>query len=477
MAILMRASRDESGWMARRVFVWSLLLGTLYALVTPPFAASDETEHLARAYALSAGELRVASDARGAYLRVPAAFAEQAERYGQVIAGVHERVNLRELFADLASRAGLVDTHRLAVALPVRGPLAYAPQLPVLLVSRALALPPLWSLYLARLAGVLSFALLASWALGREPVLAWLWFALALMPALLGQAAAATPAGLTLGLAFAFSLLLLRGALSGAERLCVRERWTLIALLVALVACAPACLTFALALPALRGREEETFAQRARYPLAAFGLALGVLALSAWLSEGVAGLTLSAQSGAQLASVARHPLAALSAWLRDLFQHSTEYASQLLIVREGLSKQMRFSAGLMATIYAQLLLWLAIGALYAQQSRQRVQPLARWLAASVVAYCGAVFLAAYLSADTPGSARLASVYGRAFMPAAPAASVVLASLGHPIARRWLLREDGKRVRIAVLAVNLLCLVVLFGRYYAAPVWPYLIWRD
>jgi uncharacterized membrane protein len=477
----MRHAATESRLLVRRFLVLALSFGALYAIVTPGFSASQEPEHFLRAYALSRGQLRIERDGEGAYGAAPDSFATYVERYGRVHEGTHDRVALSQLARDLITRDASTEPTRTALTRPLGSPFGYAAVLPAIWLARVLDLPVLGHVYLARFASVLAFALLGAWGLtflaargsAREQnfeALSWVFLALALTPALLAQAASLSPDGLTLGLSFLFFASLARGAFSREHTSTRIRRWRLIALFAALVACEPCCLSFALTLPFAEGARPR----KGAYLLCAVGAAACALLLARVASEGLGGLSLSGESAARLRFVLGHPLSTAGAFMSGVLLASADLLAQMLVVRDGLSQQMRFSAGLVATLYGQLLLLLTIGALHHVEERTpRSRRLTASLAAALVAYLFAVCLTAYLKDSALGAARLVGLYGRAFLPAAPLALIVLASLGHPIAQRFLLRSEGNRLRFVIIALNALCLLVLFGRYYAAPTWPYL----
>jgi hypothetical protein len=64
--------------------------------------------------------------------------------------------------------------------------------------------------------------------------------------------------------------------------------------------------------------------------------------------------------------------------------------------------------------------------------------------------------------------------GAAFIPLMPALLGILATFGKPVATRWWRKRNGYRILALATSLNLLCLLVLVGRYYAAvdPEWPY-----
>lgn len=450
----------------------ALVFGLLYGLVNPPFAASNELHHLARAYELSGGQVRVHEADGISFSEVPLGWRAAAERYISLPQRPSRRLSLPELRAALSEGAEIGQTWQLYNPLSAHSPLAYTALVPGLWLARGLSVPPLWALYLARLSGLALFCSLIYVALALRGDLAWPLAALALTPALLTQAGAAAPDSLTTALAFVFVALVEHSAPRVApvvERR--RARALLLAVYVGLVCCNPACALFGFALPLVAWSDTRPLA-RWGYTACAIVAACSAAAALAYLGTGRGPFELPPLAKAQLAWAAGHPLHMLNTLRRSLFRYLDDYTLQFFVVRDVLSAQMRFSAGVIATLEAQLIALLAIGC--ARGGAAAAPRKARWFALIALAFVGVVITEALLTSPKVGPGRLQNIYGRLLLPAGPLLLAALAHSWHPIARRWLVARGGLRVLSISAVLNLCWLLLLGARFYAAnePPWKY-----
>jgi hypothetical protein len=170
-----------------------------------------------------------------------------------------------------------------------------------------------------------------------------------------------------------------------------------------------------------------------------------------------------------------HPLDMLKAWARGVFREIDDYVIQFFVARDILSRQLRFSGGFITALYGELLLALTIGALHLpKEARAERHAAARWLAAASAAYAFAAFVLVHLTANEVGARHVRGMQGRFLLPVAPAMFGAMATLGHPIASRWLLHAKGSRALAVIVCLNVLCLMALVGRYYVPfeLSWPY-----
>jgi hypothetical protein len=451
----------------------ALVFGLLYGLVNPPFAASNELHHLARAYELSGGQVRARESDGNSFSVVPLAWAAAAERYISLPERPSRRLSLAELRAALSEAAEPGQTWQLYNPLSADSPLAYAALVPGLWLARVLSVPPLWAIYLARLSGLACFCALIYLALALRGDLAWPLAALALTPALLTQAGAASPDSLTAALAFVFVALVEHSAPRVAPIVGRRRaRALLLAVYVGLVCCNPTCALFGFALPVVAWSDTPRPLARWGYTACAIVAACGAAALLAYIGTGHGPLALPPLAKAQLTWAAGHPLDVLNTLRRSLFRYLDDYMLQFFVVRDVLSTQMRFSAGVIATLEAELIAVLAIGS--ARGGTAAAPHKARWFALTALAFVGLVIVQALLTSSKVGPGRLQNIYGRLFLPAGPLLLAALAHVGHPIARRWLLARGGVRVLTLSALLNLCWLLLLGARFYGAnePPWRY-----
>jgi hypothetical protein len=472
MAALAAALRDLDARSARRACVLALALGLLYAAVNPPFAASDELYHLARANELSLGRGReLESDGRS-YCDVPMEWRAAAQSYGSLPERRSLRVSRAELRKALTTAAEAHEPWHLEDPLSARSPVAYTALLPGLWLGRGLGLPPLSDVYAARVSGLLLWCALIYLALSVGAALAWSLLPLALTPALLAQAGAASPEGLTAGLAFLFVALLERITSAPSSPSSARERALLIGVFVLLVCCNPACLLFGLTLPLVAWSDApQRLARLGRAALVIAASSAGAAVLSD-LGTDQHPFALSPELEAQLGWAFSNPLELVAMVWRTLFRSIDDYVLQFFVVREVLSEQMRFSAGVVATLELELILLLALGS--ARGRSDALPHKARWLARAARRFNGGVFLQALVTSVKVGPGRLQNVYGRLFFAVGPLLVAALAYTGRPLARRWLLRRGGLRVFLVCAGLNLFWLFMLGARFYGPnrPPWKY-----
>jgi hypothetical protein len=173
-------------------------------------------------------------------------------------------------------------------------------------------------------------------------------------------------------------------------------------------------------------------------------------------------------ANAQLGWASSQPLSVLTTVGRSLFRYGDDYTLQFFVVREVLSGQMRFSGGAIATLQAELIVLLALGSARGGAHK------ARWFTLTLFLFVCVVFLQALLSSASVGPNRLQNIYGRLFFPIGPLLVAALAHTWHPIAQRWLLRNRGARALWISGVLNLLWVLLLGARFYAAnkPPWKY-----
>jgi uncharacterized membrane protein len=148
---------------ARSFVILTLLLGSLYAVVNPPFTVNDEKDHWLRVLEIGKGRLRSRADEQGAYYRLPRDYYELIKRYWNVPRDPHARVSVGDLAHDLTTPAEQPPRwmRRFANA-SAYSPVPYLPQLPAVWLARVSNLPPLWQVYLARLLSLSAYALIGA---------------------------------------------------------------------------------------------------------------------------------------------------------------------------------------------------------------------------------------------------------------------------------------------------------------------------
>lgn len=471
----MRSERSTPPWLARRFVVCALSLGLFYAFVNPPLAVNDERHHLIRVYKLSLGQPRAIVDEGGSYYEAPAAFSSLVDSYASIQGNPKARVDLDRLLMDLSSREGLDEIDRFRTKLADQFPLVYLPQTPAVWLARALGLPSIWHLYLGRLATLAAATLLLGWSVSIAGRLSWVFAALGLMPMTLTEISGLSADAMIIALSFLFFALVAKHSSPEEPAPDARQRGAILGLLALLALCKASCVLYALALPAIRFRDAD--GRHARLYFAGIALLIGSGVAFTWsyANRSLLGPTLVSPALEQAHWMLAHPLDTLKAWARGVFREIDDYVIQFFVVRDILSRQMRFSTGVIATLYCELLLALTIGALYLpKEARAERRAGARWLAAASASYAFALFLLVHLTVNEVGAAYVHGMQGRFLLPVAPAIFGAIATLGHPIGTRWLLHEKGSRALAIIVCLNVLCLLALVGRYYVpfALTWPY-----
>jgi uncharacterized membrane protein len=204
---------------ARRVFLpLAWIFGALYIFITPPFQVPDEYMHFYRSYQVSEGRLtayRVGTDI-GGYL--PRSLLELGDR---LPSGLQSDPNFHLHAGDIWSlRTIPLNPHdrKFAVfgAVSWHSPMNYLPQAAGIAIGRSFGLSPLWLLYCGRAGNLLSWSLLAWFAIRLIPIMDWTLLLLALMPMSLAQAASLSADATVNGVCFLFVAAAVRCALGNA---------------------------------------------------------------------------------------------------------------------------------------------------------------------------------------------------------------------------------------------------------------------
>lgn len=457
---------------AKLVLLLTLSLGTAYALLDPPFAGSEERERLALLAELADFKLTSAVDADRSS---PLEFEQLADKYEALANNPEARVDTRELAHDLALSASGTTSQRVPQPTPQVGRLADLPLLPGYLVGRLFGLSILGQLYLARIAGVIYFALLASWASAQAGRLGWAFFVLATLPMALLKAGSVAGEALSHGLSLVFFALIARTAyVPTAGALDPRARVIALASFAALVMCQPLMLTASLCFlplpadaamhPLLRGRR-----------LFLLALLVGGLSLLLWMLAD--GSPLTVEAGArrdQLQFMLTHPIRVLFGLARSLSLEIDTLLLEFAAFPAPLANMARFSGGAIALLGCELLLLSSLGVNRAPTGVSPDRPKRAWLVVSLVSYGVAASLSSLLTQGEGQASQLLELPTRTFALMAPALVLSLSATGRPGLAHFLLRSPRRRVLLPLLLINTLALATLVGRYFVAPEhrWPY-----
>jgi uncharacterized membrane protein len=205
--------------------VFSVLFGTLTAIIVPPLRGADEPAHLLRAYGLSRGEiLPFQTDEKGRKgILLPAALADdfaffQDARYKVGTPGFV----YGDALTDYMRRRSVVsaaEASRPPVLVLYEGsegytPAAYLPYIAAAALARLAGLDFLGTLYLMRFAGLAATTALIAYAITLAPSLGWAFLFIGMLPVSLYGRAVISADGCTLG----FTMLVLALGLAGTSR-------------------------------------------------------------------------------------------------------------------------------------------------------------------------------------------------------------------------------------------------------------------
>jgi uncharacterized membrane protein len=234
---------------------WALLVGSAISIVTPPMTGSDEPQHFTRAYQISTGSILTHRQGAqyGAYL--PQSLSVEETRLAE---DSYRDRNRTAFLKDL----GQSPPRGPAVFVPEQnnasyGPGAYVDYALAIAFGRLLGLSTLALLYVARLAGIVTYALLLMMAVRRMPLRPWVLAAVGLIPAALNQASTVSADGMTTVLSFLLVADVLR---LGLDRAAPRRRivveLAIVAMLLALAKPPYIALVLLFAVPAWRYRDQ-----------------------------------------------------------------------------------------------------------------------------------------------------------------------------------------------------------------------------
>ena len=286
------------------------VFGLAFVLVTPPYDAPDEHRHFGHAFLVAEGRLAPRAAGPGGEARVPASLLRLHPR----LAWQKPARPCRHDLAGISALAAIPLDPAQRVALDTRTPytpLAYLPYALPIALGRALGLPPVHLLRLARIGGLVAWCVLVGLAIRVAPVGKWVFVVLGLLPTAVFHGSSVSADGVTLGVAYLFLAVALHLALSPDIRVTRRESAWLLSLGAALACVKPGYAPLALAVLAIPADRFPT--PRARRMLWVAVAAAVILPGAVWAGWVVAVAEGPPVPGAdparQLAIVAGDPLA------------------------------------------------------------------------------------------------------------------------------------------------------------------------
>jgi uncharacterized membrane protein len=462
-------------WGPVRWFVGvAAVLGTLFAVVLPPFAGYDEPLHFLRAWQVGDGRVLSVEDRQNTANRNTEGLGGRfpSELRTDIIELIQTGVfapggnaSLPDLLSHLNDDAPR--GRHLFIAYPsaaVYSPVPYLPSALAIDIGRALHLSTLACLLLARLAGLAAYIALVALAIRRLPKRKWVLTTLGLAPIVIFQAATVTADTVTAG----FAILLVANALrlaslptDGVPTILLVET---AAVTVALALCKQPYILVAafLLLPAWkhRGRVATALATGAGVAVVLGGW------WSKWAQDHYTAPTKGITSGAsyayhdvdstkQLHFVRSHPFDFLQAIGSSLGKHGFDYA------RDALGQVGGWNTPWLLVLIVAILIAIALSI------DGRPQPMARATsiiaAVLIVVLLVALFLLAYAGWNAVGAPRIDEFQGRYLYPLV--ALLVLAAIpAIPGAANTSPARALRVGRLIVATETLILALVLLGIY-------------
>lgn len=414
--------RGKWDWVSPRcAFVWiALLFGLPLALITAPFQAPDEPQHLLRAYQISEGGLLPTRRGAAGGGNLPVSLIEAPRPFAHLRFHRGQKTSLREIRAALGIPLDARRREFIPFVTAIYSPIAYVAQAMGIALGRLLKLPPLGLMYLARIANLLAWVLLGYVAMRIAPACHRALLLLLLMPMSLFQAASMSGDATTNGLAVLFTAAVFRLAL-GTDRPPIRPaQWTgLTVLSAAMTLTKFAYLPLAglvLLIPMSR------FPSRSRY---AVGLvvffAVNVLGILAWMPQ-TRGLDAVVRDRADVSAPGQfhylidHPAALVTVTARTVAIDGWSMARSFVGWLGSMDARM-------SALFVIAYLLALFAACWTDALARPPLPLGHWIAITLLALglsIGAVGLLNYIYWTPIGATHVEGMQGRYFIPLAPA---------------------------------------------------------
>jgi len=461
-----------------------VLGGATFIAVTPPGLNPDEPAHVYRAYQVAHGGL-VAQEAEG-------------------IAGIHDGdpggyipTAWPKLFADAHFTRGFEDdtsfrdldwsalgsihedgstawqTFTNTVQYP---PVAYVPQALAIRVGEALDLGVLAQLELGRAFGLLAVAGILFAAIRLTPVGRLAFFAVALLPSVVGQAASFSADGVTIALCFLATALVLRWALRPAAP----TWWRWVGLGVLFVAIALVKPTYApiavlaAAIPVLNPAARRLWhivATGASIAVAAV-VTLGWLRATSWVTQGVNPLNHPDQ---QRAFLLEHPLVFVKAVFRSIvLDYPTGLTTQKGEIWRGVFGSFSWLRAPLPMAFVVLLVVALVLAVLVVERHEvpavvRLRSGVLWrivVVAAIAIVVAGVCLALYVYYTQDRGQWLQGLQGRYFLPVVPALLLLF------VGGRLVSTRGVRPFVFAAAAVSLVAAIVTIDLHFYQSVTPF-----
>ena len=406
------------------------LLGMACLVLTPPFQVADEPNHFFRIVQIAQGG--IVGERRGAESggEIPVALVSMAGHFidGNMASGEvrWERSRWANVRPYLQQRADLTATRFQDFRAMTRyAPVAYLPQLVGIWFAEALNLPPLWLVYIGRFCALVFFIWLVYRAIRATPICPWGFAVLALLPAVMFQAASLSADSATTALLFFFVAQVFRLAFAAPSA--TRRETILLVFLGVLIGLCKSVYVLATGLVFLIPASKFGGRRNWGWVCAAVvaGALLAAAAWTAWMKSAYVPSFGDVDEWAQLSLMVRHPMRFL-----DMLVGRVLRSVGYLYLGGGLGLCHEF-VGLLGWYAAcvnigqtsfAVLFWCAIAE---KNDRVEIRGWHRWLTGIVLAsQVLGIAAANYVTWCPPGWPALA-LFGRYFHPIAPAAFLLL----------------------------------------------------
>lgn len=183
--------------------------GLLFTLITPPFQAPDEPEHMFKMWGYTQGSINYKLQDNWVGTYVPVGFAKMYYLYTPY------RENFKKVPFEQTQYISTLKLEKnkqifLRYNAPAYTPLSYFPAFLVLWVLKLLNIAPLLMTYLMRICFLLIYTALGYLAIKTTPCKKWIFFIMQTLPLLLTQAASINTDALFFGIIFVFYAYTLR---------------------------------------------------------------------------------------------------------------------------------------------------------------------------------------------------------------------------------------------------------------------------
>jgi uncharacterized membrane protein len=440
-----------------RLEISLLLILTLFGLpmilLIPPGAGYDEEDHLVRVWELSAASF-IPGQLPPQELRYPTVFRDFAYRQ-QGSAGIIDSEFWQSFAREALEGRGFV--RRELDTKSVYSPALLLPQAVAMgLFGRLANLPALSAFYLCRLAGLLSYLVLAWLAVRQIPFGKWILLVLAVSPMALFQAATLTPDAISNGIGFLF----IAGCLRLAQ--CQELGWSDVKnliLLIFLLFLAKLNLVPLVLLPFLLIPPAGFESRKLYVSLLAIAFALFLLEVAGWnwiASRNFNSLLLDeAHPNAQLLHMIGNPFAFLQTVLKDLWTNGMLYI-------QGWINGYGYYYWTPPQIVSFFFVVSQIAAIWMDSTAGKVDKKHRliFLLVFMVGYV-ATIASLYISYTPVGADQVFGVQGRYFIPLALPPLLILASFPWRRTPALPSAKWGNILLVSTLSLNLLGIFLSF----------------